>query len=1087
MTMNGKNTKLFIAALTRAEALQKALRHGCMSADHLFCACVEAAFSDSAPLEERLELEKLVKVYTVLEAGQTSALPDALAKTKAGSPKDFIHLQQMLFAAREKSRSALSAKDAFLAILQAPTPFIASFLRPDAQKTIAAGVGTAAIASIIEKTKRIRKTLLENVFGQEHAVRDFVQGFFQAELQAISNPKRYRPRATFLFAGKPGVGKTFLAERAASALGLPFCRFDMSEYGYEGANLEFSGSDPVYKNGKSGNMTGFVAKHPHCVLLFDEIEKAHRSIIHLFLQILDAGRLRDSYTDQEVSFRDVILIFTTNAGRQLYENADGGELSRQVVMEALGTDRDPFTGEPHFPPAICSRFASGNVVMFRALSAHVLLQIALRELEESRKRFTETFGIEIEIDPGVSSALLFAEGSHGDARSMRRRANAFFADELYEFFRLLGAKTGKAMTLERISISVETPKDPRLAALFGGGESQEILVFAGREVAMPALAGGVLQTDRRAQGEKWLKERMPAFVLVDLACGLEQGWQSPMNLEDIQSQGRLFLDLVRRKYPQVPVYLLDTPALDFDAEALMTFTTTGVWDVLVQDRWLAERLRQIKRQIFQQRCVEGLGRSSRALRYGTAQTISPDGREARILLYDFRVVRDVIAADRARFLRQEQSVTFADVIGLEEAKMELQEALLALKQPAALRQAGLRPPRGLLLYGPSGTGKTLLAKAVAAESQAAFLPVEGDSFIRRYAGEGAAAIHELFAMARRYAPAVIFIDEIDAIGRQRTGEDSAGIGEICNALLSEMDGFSGYPGRPVFVLAATNYAVEPGSSRCLAPGLVRRFDRCLKLELPDCAQRRQFLEQLAGKRKLLELSQEGLIRLALRSHGMSLASLEAAAERAMRRALQENGKATDEMLEEVLRGGASEEKTGALLERAALHEAGHGLLSYQAGKAPAYLTIASRSGFGGYMQPQAGRRSVYTKQEAFLQLQCALGGRAAELVRYGEENGLSSGAAADLAVATQDCLKMLCCWGMGKTLGTVVMEPEKALAGPLGAAVLQEAKELLDEQMELAVAYLREHERALEALSQALAERGYLDGAAFAEILQSFS
>ena len=198
--MNGKNTKLFIAALTRAEALQKALRHGCMSADHLFCACVEAAFSDSAPLEERLELEKLVKVYTVLEAGQTSALPDALAKTKAGSPKDFIHLQQMLFAAREKSRSALSAKDAFLAILQAPTPFIASFLRPDAQKTIAAGVGTAAIANIIEKTKRIRKTLLENVFGQEHAVRDFVQGFFQAELQAISNPKRYRPRATFLFA-----------------------------------------------------------------------------------------------------------------------------------------------------------------------------------------------------------------------------------------------------------------------------------------------------------------------------------------------------------------------------------------------------------------------------------------------------------------------------------------------------------------------------------------------------------------------------------------------------------------------------------------------------------------------------------------------------------------------------------------------------------------------------------------------------------------------------------------------------------------------------------------------------------------------
>lgn len=1084
--MNGKNTKLLAALLTRAEGIQKALKHGCMSADHLFCACLEAAFSEDTPLEERMELEKLVKAYTTLDAGQVSALPEALAKTKAGSPGDFIQLQQLLFAAREKSKNALATQDAFLALLKAPTPFIAGYLRPAAQKTMAARAGAATIAEIVEKTKLIRKALLENVFGQEHAVRDFVQGYFQSELQALSDPKRYRPRATFLFAGKPGVGKTFLAEQAANALKLPFCRFDMSEYAYEGANLEFSGSDQVYKNGKSGNITGFVAKHPHCVLLFDEIEKAHRSIIHLFLQILDAGRLRDSYTDQEVSFRDVILIFTTNAGRQLYENADGGEVSRQVLIEALGTDRDPFTGEPHFPPAICSRFASGNVVLFRALSAHVLLQIARRELEANRKRFTQTFGIELEFDPRIYAALLFAEGGHGDARSVRRRANTFFTDELYEFFRLLGAQTGREQALERISVSVETPKDPRLAALFGAGEAQEILVFAGREIALPTLAGSVLQTDSRDQAETWLKERSPAFVLVDLACGLEQGWQSLMNLEDIQSQGRLFLDLVRRKYPHMPVYLLDTPALDYDAEALMTFTTTGVWDVLVQNDQLAKRLCQIKRQIFQQRCVEGLGRSSRALRYGTAQTISPDGREARIVLYDFRVVRDVIAADRARFLRQEQNVAFSDIIGADEAKAELQAALLALKQPSAMRQAGLPLPRGFLLYGSSGTGKTLLAKAVAAESQVAFLSADGDSFIRRYAGEGAAAIHELFATARRYAPAVIFIDEIEVIGKLRTGEDTAGIGEICNALLSEMDDFGRYAGKPVFVLAATKYAIEQGQgTRCLAPGLVRRFDRCLKLELPDCAQRQQFLIYLAKKNKLLELTEAGIQSLALQSHGMSFASLETAAAQAMRRAFRENRKATDEMLEEALCGGKREERTSASLERAALHEAGHGLLSYQAGKAPAYLTIASRSGFGGYMQPQAGRKSVYTKTEALSQLRCALGGRAAELLRYGGEEGLSSGAAADLAAATQDCLKMLCCWGMGSTLGALAMEPEKALASPLGAAVLQEAKALLDEQMERAMAYLRENQSALEKIAQALVAHGYLDSAAFEEILQS--
>ena len=220
---------------------------------------------------------------------------------------------------------------------------------------------------LVSDVKRIRKELKGAIFGQDNAINTFATGYFQANFLSMIDKNRKRPKATFLFAGPPGVGKTFLAEKAASALNLPFMRFDMSEYTDNEANLEFCGSDKVYKNGKEGNLTGFVAKNPECVLLFDEIEKAHISIIHLFLQLLDAGRLRDNFTDAEVSFSKAIVIMTTNAGRKLYEDSESGDfssVSRKVIIKALQNDVNPETNVPYFPGAICSRFASGNVVMF---------------------------------------------------------------------------------------------------------------------------------------------------------------------------------------------------------------------------------------------------------------------------------------------------------------------------------------------------------------------------------------------------------------------------------------------------------------------------------------------------------------------------------------------------------------------------------------------------------------------------------------------------------------------------------------------------------------------------------------------------
>lgn len=302
------------------------------------------------------------------------------------------------------------------------------------------------MSALVLDVNRIRAELQGSILGQENAINVFVTGYFQARMLSMIDKSRKRPRATFLFAGPPGVGKTFLAEKAAEVLKLPFMRFDMSEYTDKEANLEFCGSNMVYKNGKSGNVTSFVANNPKCVLLFDEIEKAHICVIHLFLQMLDAGRLRDNFTDQEVSFSDAIIILTTNAGKQLYEESESGDfssVSRKVIVRALQKDINPKTGVPFFPEAMCSRFASGNVVMFNHIGAHDLRTIAKKEIERHASNLEKETGIKLQIDERVYTALLFSEGSAADARTVRSRAETFFNDELYELLRLIASEKVK--------------------------------------------------------------------------------------------------------------------------------------------------------------------------------------------------------------------------------------------------------------------------------------------------------------------------------------------------------------------------------------------------------------------------------------------------------------------------------------------------------------------------------------------------------------------------------------------------------------------------------------------------------------------
>jgi ATP-dependent Clp protease ATP-binding subunit ClpA len=294
------------------------------------------------------------------------------------------------------------------------------------------------LPALTSRIRHMRAKLLSTVHGQDHVVHAFTEGMFAAEVLAASDEKRKRPRAIFVFAGPPGVGKTFLAEQAAEALAIPFKRFDMSSFSDHQSYMSLIGFEKSYQGAKPGTLTGFVKEQPHSILLFDEIEKAHLNTIHLFLQILDAGRLADRFMDEDISFKDTIIIFTSNAGRSLYEgdarqNAAG--VPRKTLINALETEKNPQTGQPFFPAAITSRMATGWPLLFNHLQAHHLDKISGGELSRFCQLFEKQYGIEAGFDELVPTALLFQEGGAADARTLRAQTELFFKNEVFKVCR----------------------------------------------------------------------------------------------------------------------------------------------------------------------------------------------------------------------------------------------------------------------------------------------------------------------------------------------------------------------------------------------------------------------------------------------------------------------------------------------------------------------------------------------------------------------------------------------------------------------------------------------------------------------------
>ncbi len=459
-----------------------------------------------------------------------------------------------------------------------------------------------------------------------------------------------------------------------------------------------------------------------------------------------------------------------------------------------------------------------------------------------------------------------------------------------------------------------------------------------------------------------------------------------------------------------------------------------------------------------------------------------------------------IGKSRAKLIVDKNTgVTFNDVAGCDEAKQELKEVVDFLKNPKEYQAIGARIPKGALLVGPPGTGKTLLARAVAGEAGVPFFSMSGADFVEMFVGVGAARVRDLFKQAKEHAPCIIFIDELDAIGRQRgvhVGAVNDEREQTLNALLVEMDGFEANTG--VIILAATNRP-EVLDRALLRPG---RFDRQIVVDVPDLDGRKAILKVHARNKKLAP--DADLRRIAAATAGFSGADLanvlnEAALLAARRKAKEITQRDLEEAIEKVVAG--PERRTRRLnaedKRRVAYHEVGHALVAAHSEHADPVHKISivprGRAALGYTMQLPSEDQFLLTRSDLLDRLRGLLGGRAAEEVVFGE---VSTGAQNDLERATALARQMVALYGMSERIGLANCAQRQAqfLAGPeagfqrdcseqTAREMDEEVKAILDRAYQEAKQCLTAHRDQLERVTAELLAKETLDGAEFYQMV----
>lgn len=947
------------------------------------------------------------------------------------------------------------------------------FRNPDLEVEFQKEEINASMQDIVMRTSAISIALEEKVIGQNDVIDKFEKSYFHAEKMINSGNKRKGPRQAYLFAGPSGVGKTFIAEVIANTLGIPYKRFDMSGYSYRDTVTELMGSSTLYKDSKPGVLTNFVCENPRCVLLFDEIEKACKEVVLLFLQILDEGKCFDRYYDKDIDFRNAIIILTTNAGKQLYLNAENENLTLlpdTVVIDALKKDTDPNTKVAFFPPEIISRMSSHTIIMFNHLRADAILKIIKTDLGKQQELLEKTYGYDIEGEKDkLAATALYSMGGRMDARNATALAGKMIDKGLYEFLTLAEEKMEMEghNGIRRIIWEHDfSEASDEIRQFYFGDKNCVIAIFGQRnEIHDNKLAENNVQIKTTADTEEFMQiihGENVILTVVDYELGMKEK-ESNLSIADIQTEGRKMFSNIRKEYKDLPVYILyGKEGYVYSQRDRQMLYRLGVQGFISRENFQAEIFKTYMDTCCQQ-TMETLFLRHQRLTYDIRHELDEKQKSGKIVFCNFKLESAFEAEDKELLLSADikPNTHWDDIRVSKKIKDELTYFIDFLKNPSQYMQAGLRIPKGALMYGPPGTGKTSLARVVATESGVNFLEVGADALVNK----GADEVRRIFRTARKYAPAVLFIDEVDAIGtdRQQTIGNTA-----LNALLTEMDGFKKVNDKPIFIMAATNLKNR------IDHALERRFDVAFELGTPNAEGRKWMLEKLICKHEnKFNISEEEINSIVERSDGKSFADIENMIETALREAFRSGKPVDDILLDEAfesIHGEVREVKSLETMKRTAYHEAGHALIQLFYKRIPDYMSIVARGQFGGYVKSDSS--GEYDTKELLLQrISEMLGGRAAEMAcGY----GLTPGASSDLENATKLVTQMVCRWGMyEEEVGLSVISNEQLSCNEEARNLINQ---ILSRQLQEAVTIITDKKYVLERLVEAVmnSEKKYL-------------